>query len=241
MEKNKYVVGNMKMMMNSSDLVGYLKKINSSIISDHVILCPTSIYTPYFLKQYYKVGLQNVYFDSGAYTGEVSPFQAKSLGISCTLVGHSDRRINFKETDTVVNKKILTSLDAGLSVILCIGETLEEHELLKTDRVLKKQITYALRYVKDLSRIMIAYEPVWAIGTKKFPKPDSIEASIRYIKDIIEKEYDYTDMKVLYGGSVDTKNIKSIASVPNLDGVLVGSASCNADEFLKIIEVVLGE
>lgn len=241
-KNDKYVVGNMKMMMSSKELAIYLKKINSSIFSNHVILCPTSIYVPYFLKQYYKVGLQNAYFEgSGPYTGEVSPKQAKSLGICCTLVGHSDRRLSFKETDTVVNKKVLGALSEGLSVILCIGETLEEKELLKTDRVLKKQITYALRYVKDLSRIMIAYEPVWAIGTRVVPKKEEISSSISFIKEVLKKEYDYENMKVLYGGSVDGKNIESIASIPNLDGVLVGRASCDAEEFLHIIEVVLGK
>lgn len=242
MENNKYVVGNMKMMMSSKELSTYLRKINSSIFSNHVIICPTNIFVPYFLKQYYQVGLQNVYFEEeGPYTGEVSPKQARSLGVCCTLVGHSDRRLSFRETDTIVNKKVLTALRDGLSVILCVGETLEEKELLKTDRVLKKQITYALRYVKDLSQVMIAYEPVWAIGTRVIPKNEEIESAVRYIKDVIQKEYDYSNMKVLYGGSVDDENIKSIASISNLDGVLVGKASCDAEKFLRIIEVVLGK
>lgn len=242
MENKKYVVGNMKLLLTASDLSSYLKKINDSIFSNHVILCPTSIYAPYFLKQYYKVGLQNVYYEEeGPYTGEISPKQAKSLGIACTLVGHSDRRNTFKETDIIVNKKVLESLAHGLSVILCVGETMEERELLKTDRVLKKQITYALRYVKDLSQVMIAYEPVWAIGTRKTPKNEEIEASIRYIKDLVEKEYGFSKMKVLYGGSVDDKNVESISKISNLDGVLVGAASCDAEKFLKIIEVVVGK
>lgn len=242
MGNKKYVVGNMKLKIDATELSEYLKKINASIFSNQVILCPTSIYAPYFLRQYYKVGLQNIYFeDNGPCTGEISPKQAKSLGIACTLVGHSDRRIAFKETDTIVNKKVLESLAHGLSVILCVGETREEKDMLKTDRVLKKQITYALRYVKDLSQVMIAYEPVWAIGTRTISKNKEIEASVRYIKELVEKEYNYSDMKVLYGGSVDDKNVESISKISNLDGVLVGTAACDAEKFLKIIEVVVGK
>lgn len=242
MENKKYVVGNLKMSMKKSDVASYLKKINDKIFSNNVILFPSSIYIPYFLNQYYRVGIQDVHFEStGPYTGEVSPVQAKSMGVSCTLVGHSERKKFFKETDTMVNKKVLESLASGLSVILCIGETFEEKELLKTDRVLKKQITCALRYVKDLSKIMIAYEPVWAIGTKKVPKNDEIEKTVQYIKKLINKDYGYSDIKVLYGGSVDEKNIKNICKISNLDGVLVGNSSTDADAFLNIIEVVLGK
>lgn len=242
MENKKYVVGNLKMAMSKDDVASYLKKINDKIFSNHVILFPSSIYIPYFLNQYYKVGIQDVHFESkGPYTGEVSPLQAKSIGVCCALVGHSERKRFFGETDTVVNKKVLESLANGLSVILCVGETIEEKQLLKTDRVLKKQITYALRYVKDFRQIMIAYEPVWAIGTKTVPKNVEIEKTIQYIKDLVDKEYGYSDMKVLYGGSVDEKNIHDICKIKNLDGVLVGNASTDADTFLNIIEVVLSE
>lgn len=242
MENKKYVVGNLKMSMKKDDVASYLKKVNDKIFSNQVIIFPSSIYIPYFLNQYYKVGIQDVHFEStGPYTGEVSPAQAKSMGVCCTLVGHSERKRFFNETDTMVNKKVLESLANGLSIILCIGETIEEKELLKTDRVLKKQITYALRYVKDLRQVMIAYEPVWAIGTKVVPKNDEIEKAIQYIKDLIKKEYDYSDIKVLYGGSVDEKNIHDICKIKNLDGVLVGNSSADADKFLHIIEVVLGK
>lgn len=242
MEDRKYVVGNLKMSMKKDDVASYLKIINEKIFSNHVIIFPSSIYIPYFLNQYYKVGIQDVHFEStGPYTGEISPLQAKSMGLCCALVGHSERKRFFRETDTMVNKKVLESLASGLSVILCIGETIEEKELLKTDRVLKKQITYALRYVKDLSQIMIAYEPVWAIGTKIVPKNDEIEKTVQYIKDLISKEYGYPDIKVLYGGSVDKENIHTICKIDNLDGVFVGNASTDAKTFLDIIEVVLGK
>lgn len=242
MENKKYVVGNMKTLMDRKSVSKYLKIVNDKIFSNQVILFPTSIYVPYFLNQYYRVGLQNIYFESmGSYTGEIVPIQAKSMGISCVLIGHSDRRLNFKETDSIINKKVLECLMHGLSVILCVGETLEEKELLKTTRVLKKQITYALRDVDDFRQIIIAYEPVWAIGTRKVPKNEEIKSAIQYIKDIVATEFGYADIKVLYGGSIDSKNIHTICKIDELDGVLVGNASTDAKEFLDIIEVVLNK
>lgn len=242
MENKKYVVGNLKMSMKKDDVAKYLKKVNDKIFSNQVIIFPSSIYIPYFLNQYYKVGIQDVHFEStGPYTGEVSPAQAKSMGVSCTLIGHSERKKFFKDTDAIINKKVLESLANGISVILCIGETSEERDMLKTDRVLKKQINNALRYVKNLDQVMVAYEPIWAIGTKVVPKNSEIEKTIEYIKDLIRKEYDYSNIKVLYGGSVDDKNIHDICKIKNLDGVLVGNSSTDADKFLHIIEVVLGK
>lgn len=239
MTDKKYVVGNLKMSMKKDDVSRYLKIVNDKIETNQVVIIPSSIYIPYFLNQYYKVGIQDVHFEStGPYTGEVSPAQAKSMGISCTLVGHSERKKFFKDTDTIINKKVLESLANGLSVILCVGETSEERDMLKTDKVLKKQIKSALRYVKNFGQVIIAYEPVWAIGTRVVPKNDEIEKTVEYIKDLVKKEYD-TDIKVLYGGSVDDKNIHEINKINNLDGVLVGNASTDAEKFLNIIEVVL--
>lgn len=240
MENKRYVVGNLKMSMDKCKVSKYLKVINEKNLDNHVIIFPSSIYVPYFINHSYRVGIQDVYYESsGPFTGETSPSQAKSMGICCTLVGHSERRKNFHETDTVVNKKVLEALSDGLAVILCIGETLEEKELLKTDRVLKKQITYALRYVKDYRQIMIAYEPVWAIGTKVIPSNEEIKKTIQYIKGLISKQYGYDNMKVLYGGSIDDENINTICEIDELDGVLVGNSSTDVDKFLKIIEVVL--
>lgn len=241
MNGKKYVVANLKMEMQKDDIARYLKIVNDKIESNQVVICPSSIYVPYFLNQYYKVGLQDVHFEStGPYTGEVSPAQARSMGISCALIGHSERKKFFKDTDAIINKKVLESLANGVAVILCIGETSEERDMLKTDRVLKKQINNALRYVKNFGQVIIAYEPIWAIGTKVRPKNYEIEKTIQYIKDLVKKEYK-TDIKVIYGGSIDEKNIHEINKIKNLDGVLVGKNSTDALKFLHIIEVVLGK
>ncbi len=239
---NRIVVGNLKMNLVRKEVSSYLKTANEKIKSKNVIICPTSIYIPYFLKHNYQVGLQNVFFRSkGAYTGEISAMQAKSMGINYTLIGHSERRIYFDELDSDINKKIKEAIKYKMKVILCIGETLEERNLLKTDRVIKRQIINGLRDIEDFSNIVIAYEPVWAIGTNVIPSNDDIFKVISYIKDLFKKVYNYDKIRVLYGGSINDENIKKLVEISNVDGFLVGGASTNIDKFLKIIEVAVKE
>ena len=241
---NRYVVANLKMNQTAHEVNSYLKKINDEVDSEHVIICPTSIYIPYFLKQNYKVGLQNIFFHSeGAYTGEISPLQAMSLGVRYTLVGHSERRTYFEESDLDVNKKIKEALNYHMKIILCIGETNEERNMLKTDRILKKQLTYALRNINpmDYSKIMIAYEPVWALGTGNVPTEKEITTTITYIKELLQTTYHWEEPLVLYGGSVNEKNITHLNKIAILDGFLVGGASQDPKKLLKIIDTVLKE
>lgn len=241
MEKNKKVVANMKMNMTIHDIGDYLKKINPNVKSKDVVICPTSIYIPYFLKQSYEVGIQNTYlYDEGAYTGEVSPKQAASMGVKYTIIGHSERRKYFLEDDLVINKKILEALKYDMKVILCIGETKEEKSLLRTERVLNKQITRALSDINDISNIIIAYEPIWAIGTSVIPTKEEIFKNVEYIKKVIFEKYQRDDIMVLYGGSVNEKNISDLCDIENISGFLVGGASNDADKFLKIIKEVVG-
>lgn len=241
MEKNKKVIANMKMNMTIHDISEYLKKINPNVKSKDVVICPTSIYIPYFLKQNYDVGIQNTYlYDEGAYTGEVSPKQAASMGIKYTIIGHSERRKYFLEDDLVINKKILEALKYDMKVILCIGETKEEKSLLRTERVLNKQITRALNDINDISNIIIAYEPIWAIGTSIIPTKEEIFKNADYIRKVIFEKYQRDDIMVLYGGSVNEKNIADLCSIENISGFLVGGASNDADKFLKIIKEVVG-
>lgn len=240
--KNKLVVGNMKMNMLTSDIGDYLEKINDKIDNEQVVICPTSIYIPYFLKHNYKVGLQNVFFRSeGAYTGEISPLQAASMGISYVIIGHSERRNYFEENDSTINKKIIEALKYDLKVIFCVGETLEEKNLLKTARVIKRQLINGLRNIEEenLKNIIIAYEPVWAIGTSVTPTNKDISETANYIKGIVHGIYENTNIPVLYGGSVNEQNIKELNKVEEIDGFLVGGASTDPKKFLKIIEVAV--
>lgn len=235
----KFVIANHKMYMTSSDVKKYLSKINKEI-NRQVIICPTSIYIPYFLKQKFKVGVQNVFYENkGAYTGEISPRQIKSMGVSCAIVGHSERRKKFLETNSEINQKIDLCLKNNVNVILCIGETLDEKKKGLTEEILEKEIKEDLKNIKNFDSILIAYEPMWAIGTGDTPSVKEIDIYARYIKQIVKKYYDYKDMKVAYGGSITTDNIEEISSIESLDGILVGGASTDAEEFIKITKTFL--
>lgn len=236
--ENKLIIANHKMNMDAKEVSDYLKELEK-IDNKNIVICPTNIYIPYFLKRKYKVGIQNTFIhDKGSYTGEVSPKQAKSLGVSYTIIGHSERRIYLDETDTLINKKVLEALSSGLKVILCIGESLEERNMLKTDKILKRQVINALRNVELIDNIIVAYEPVWAIGTGIIPTDKEISSTISYIKTIIDNLYPNNNVKIIYGGSVNEKNIKSLNKIKEVNGFLIGGSSLDIQAFLKIIEVV---
>lgn len=224
----KLVIGNMKMNLTLEEIKNYVGKIN---YNDSVVICPTSLYVPYFKNCH--VGVQNTYYkEKGAYTGEISPMQCASMGIEYTILGHSERRAYFNETDDIINLKIMEALSNNLKVILCVGEKDGED----VEQVLESELSGSLANLVDLSNIIIAYEPIWAIGTGKIPTNEQIMKTTQYIKNLI-KEYYETDIKVLYGGSVNKDNIESLNTITNVDGFLVGGASTKVDEFNRIIEV----
>lgn len=234
---SKIIVGNIKMNLKFTDIYGYLKHFEN-IKKPNLIICPSYLYIPYFLKYNFDVGSQDVCCSSSNNcTGEISAEQLKSIGVKYTLVGHSERRQKLRETDLDINKKIKNSLNAGIKVILCIGESMEEANLLKKDIVLKHQIQKALLDVDKIDNIMIAYEPVWAIGTNKVPTNKEISDSVNYIKQIVFNVY-HKNIKVLYGGSINEKNIDKFNEIKNIDGYLIGSASINPDKFIKIINKI---
>lgn len=236
--ENKIIVGNIKMNMKFGEIANYIN-IFKDIDSKNVVVCPSYIYIPYFLNYNFEVGSQNVCgYEDGGYTGEVSAKQLSSIGVKYTIIGHSERRIKLNETDSDINKKIKSAIKANLKVILCVGETLEELNLLKKDRVLKKQIRDALVGIEDLSNIIIAYEPVWSIGTNKIPNKDEIIKTILYIKQLVFDLYK-EKVKVIYGGSVNEKNIVDLNKIEQLDGFLIGSASINPIHFTQIINKIL--
>ncbi|MDD3048738.1 MAG: triose-phosphate isomerase [Bacilli bacterium] len=237
----KIIVLNLKMNLNYEEALSYVSDIKNKI-SDvfNTIFCPSFIYLDLFKASNYKLGAQNVYYpEKGAFTGEVSASQLKSMGIHYAIVGHSERRKYFNEDNKLVGNKIAFCLKEGLSPILCIGETIEEKQLKKTASVLKNQIFYALKDAdKDLiNDIIIAYEPVWAIGSGKTPSILEIEDAIEYIKNNIKTIYD-VNAKVLYGGSVNKENIKDIIKIKNLDGVLIGSSSIDAKYLIEMLDLI---
>ncbi len=185
------------------------------------------------------VAAQNIYFEeSGAYTGEVSCGMIKSAGASWVILGHSERRSIFGETDEVINKKVKKALSSGLSVILCVGETLWEREAGAEIETVLAQTGKGLEGVNDLSNVVIAYEPVWAIGTGKTASPADAEAMHKAIREYIGRIRSKSvadNIRILYGGSMKPDNAKELMAQPDIDGGLVGGASLKAEDFLKII------
>ena len=224
----KILAANFKMNLTLNEINEYIDKIKD-IDNKNIVLIPSNIYIPYFLNKKFSVGVQDAYYlDNGAFTGEVSAKQISSLCVNYAIIGHSERRMYFNETNDILNKKILSCESNGLKVIYCIGETKEERESNKTKEVLLKQLDEGL---KGASEVIIAYEPRWAIGTNVTPTNEEIEDIISFIKS----KYNY---KVLYGGSTNDKNIASLNTISNVDGFLVGGASLDYDKFKKMIEIV---
>jgi triosephosphate isomerase len=188
-------------------------------------------------------GAQNMYFENeGAFTGEISPGMVKDCGCRYILIGHSERRHVFGESDIEVNKKIKAAFDVGLEPVLCLGELFAEREKGETEKVLKRQINGAFEGIDKslMDKVVIAYEPVWAIGTGKVATPEMAEEAHVLIRDIIKSIYnsDISEMiPLLYGGSVKPANIDGLYKMPNIDGVLVGGASLEAESFLAIINI----
>jgi len=185
-----------------------------------------------------KLGAQNMWFETkGAYTGEISPLMLRE---SCEFVilGHSERRRYFGETDEIINKKIKAALENKLKPILCVGERLEENEAGRTEEVIGRQLNQDLNQVKPTHNIVIAYEPIWAIGTGKAASGEQAAATIKFIRDILAELWNKgiaQDLRILYGGSVTSHNIAEFISQPEIDGALVGGSSLEAEEFLGIV------
>ena len=185
-----------------------------------------------------KLGAQNIYFEEkGAYTGEISPLMLADL-CEFVIIGHSERRRYFNETGEVVNKKIQAALKAGLKPILCIGERLEENEAGRTEEVLTEQLRSSLAEIDYLGGLIIAYEPVWAIGTGRAATGKQANETIGFIRRNISELYDKEiaqDLRILYGGSVTAANTTEFINQSEIDGALVGGASLKADQFLSIV------
>ncbi len=248
--RKKVIAGNWKMnndLMESEKLIVELKNLlqNEKPNCD-VIICPpfTSLSEASKLVKgsVIKLGAQNMYFEeSGAFTGEVSASMLKSVGCEYVILGHSERRNIFDENDKMINKKIKKALSAELKPIFCVGELLEERENGTTKEVIKKQVLKGLESVSadEMQSIIIAYEPVWAIGTGKTATPAQAQEVHEFIRDLIEIEYSMEvsmNLVILYGGSVKPDNAKQLLSQIDIDGALVGGACLKADSFMGIIK-----
>ncbi|HEX7356352.1 MAG TPA: triose-phosphate isomerase [Ignavibacteriaceae bacterium] len=248
--RTTFIAGNWKMnndLKESEKLIIELKNLlNNEKPNCEVIICPpfTSLSEAAKLVDgsVIKLGAQNMHFEeNGAYTGEVSAAMLKSVGCEYVILGHSERRHIFGESDEVINKKIKKALSAGLKPIFCVGELLEERENGTTNDVVKKQVLKGLAGVSadEMKNIIIAYEPVWAIGTGKTASPAQAQEVHEFIRDLIEIDYSLevaNDLVIQYGGSVKPDNAKELLSQKDIDGALVGGACLKADSFMGIIK-----
>lgn len=231
------------MNKTSSEALEFAKEINEFEFNKVDVLIAPSFVTLESLrknlKDEIKVAGQNVsQFDDGAYTGEVSTTMLKDIGVEDVIIGHSERREKFLESDEIINAKVKKALEDGLSVILCLGESIEVKEEGREVDFVKEELLNSLDGVENIEKVTIAYEPIWAIGTGKTCSSEDAEKMCREIRNIIDEKYGEVSQKIriLYGGSVKPSNAGEILSKENIDGVLVGGASLKASDFIEIIK-----
>lgn len=231
------------MNKTSSEAFEFAKEINDFDFDKVDVLIAPSFVTLESLrknlKDEIKVAGQNVSeFDDGAFTGEVSTSMLKDIGVEDVIIGHSERREKFSESNEIINAKVKKALEDGLSVILCLGEPLETKEEDKEVDFVRDELLKSLDGVKNLDKVTIAYEPIWAIGTGKTCSSEDAENMCNEIRNIINEKYGEISQKIriLYGGSVKPANAGEILSKENIDGVLVGGASLKASDFIEIIK-----
>lgn len=243
------IAGNWKMNKTASETKKFaeeLKPILPRAKWCDVVVCVPFVNIPAAMKAFkdmrVAVGAENLYFEpNGAYTGEVSADMLKDLGVKYVIIGHSERRQYFGETDVTVQKRVRAALDAGLKVILCIGELLEQREAGITEEIVGMQTKVALGGVTkaELENIILAYEPVWAIGTGKTATAEQANEVNHYIRTVVEKLYDKEaadGITIQYGGSMNAKNAKELLDQEDVDGGLIGGASLKAPDFAAIVK-----
>lgn len=239
MERKPFIAGNWKMNMTAATGEQLIKEL-APLVKDadcDVALCVPAILIPAMTKAAegtnISIGAENVHWAaSGAYTGEVSCDMLKEYGVKYVIIGHSERRQYFGETDETVNKRTLAALNAGLTPIVCVGETLEQRENGTTEEVIFNQMKVGLAGVEDIKNVVIAYEPVWAIGTGKTATDEQAQETIAFIRKTVGELFcPNCAQKVIiqYGGSMNAKNCKGLMAQPDIDGGLIGGASLKLD------------
>ncbi|MED4402837.1 triose-phosphate isomerase [Metabacillus fastidiosus] len=248
------IAGNWKMHKVSSEARSFVEEVKSLVPSSEnadSVVCAPAVFLDQLVQitkdTNLKIGAQNMHFEeSGAFTGEVSPVALADLGVSYVVLGHSERREMFAETDETVNKKTLAAFKHGLIPIVCCGETLAEREAGKTNELVEAQIKQAFAGLTEeqAKQAVIAYEPIWAIGTGKSSSAEDANEVCAYIRQTIAEQFS-TDVanaiRIQYGGSVKPGNIKEYMEQPDIDGALVGGASLEAQSFLQLVEAGTNE
>ena len=234
------IAGNWKMYKNEDEAVKFAYEVADQMPSTDLVdsvICAPFISLRSLVKcqgSNLKIGAQNMHFEEqGAFTGEIAPSMLTNIGVSYVIIGHSERRAMFNETDESCNKKVKQAFNHGLVPILCVGESLEQREAGTTNDLLNEQLE------KDLA---IAYEPIWAIGTGKTATAEVADETCGFIRETVKKLYDEETseaIRIQYGGSVKTSNIDELMAKPNIDGALIGGASLKAEDFIVLVKAAV--
>lgn len=236
--ENKIIIANLKMNMSFDEVKTYIKYLKDSCNLSNLVICPSNIYILYFVSSGFIVGSQDCSsFEVGAHTGDISASQLKSIGAKYCILGHSERKLYHNESNLETNKKLKLALKNDLKVILCIGEDKEESDSNIIFDIIRIKLDECLDGISDISNIIIAYEPSWAIGSMKVLENERIYDVISYIKNYMQNKYS-SHIKVLYGGSVNEHNISKLNEINDVDGFLIGKSSFEHSSLKKIIEVV---
>lgn len=245
--RRKIIAGNWKMNKTRDEALQFIYAISEKLPSldevDSVICAPFPLLRTLSKRQgeNLRIGAQNMHYaDSGAYTGEISADMLTTIGVTYVIIGHSERRAMFNETDETVNLKLKKAFEKGLIPILCVGETLEEREKGHEKKVVKAQLEKDLEGLtkQDIEHLVIAYEPIWAIGTGKTASSDQAEEMCKTIRETVKDLYNEEtaeNVRIQYGGSVKPANVKELMSKPDIDGGLVGGASLKPESYLELV------
>lgn len=245
--RKKIIAGNWKMYKTRAEALEFIYQVADKLPSrtevETVIFAP-SIYARCLVKRQanLRIGVQNIHhLDEGAYTGEIALKMVEPLGFEYVLIGHSERRQYFNESDTDVNLKLKKVLTSSLIPVVCVGENLSVRQKNQVNDFLENQVKLAFLEVSatDAKRVVVAYEPIWAIGTGETATPEVANATIKSIREVLEKLYNKdvaSVIRILYGGSVKPENIKDILATSDIDGALIGGASLCPNKFLQMIE-----
>lgn len=245
--RKPFIAGNWKMNMTINEGVDYINELKNLVkdANAEVGICPPATMLKDLVEAAkgtnIKIGAQNMHYaDNGAFTGEIAPSMLKELNVDYVIIGHSERRMYYNETNETVNKKVLKAIEVEIDPILCVGESLELREAGEMKPFVKEQIVKAFENVNasDVSKVVVAYEPIWAIGTGKTATSDQANEMTGFVRETIKGLYDQTiadTVRIQYGGSVKPANVSEIMSKSDIDGALVGGASLVADTFSKVV------
>lgn len=239
------IAGNWKMHKTLSEAKVFLEEIKDVIPDKNeveTVVCAPALFLEPLVGYGVGIGAQNMHFEeSGAFTGEISPVQIADIGVKYVILGHSERREMFNETDEAVNKKTIAAFEHNLTPIVCVGETLEQRENGETKGLVRSQVEKALKglTVEQVTKTVIAYEPIWAIGTGKSSTAEDANEVCAYIREVVKEQFSQEaaeSIRIQYGGSVKPANIKEYMNQTDIDGALVGGASLEPQSFLQLLE-----